>query len=459
MLAALAAAWVLLAAWQWQEFCAERKSARDALSRQADSIMNALVGGIQSHRRFGRFLEEQLQSALDELAKSEDLVAVGFFSADRRLAVFSGQTPCLDRSTPFEPGQFWDETGFRYAVSFHLSAETPGMGGGLGRGLGGGGGWGRGRVGPSRTLPDQDPLDSGGTCFAVLVLDRTGTDENIAHYAWMRLFVTIAGGLVILSVALAWRTTIRLAESRGQARLLEIESRHLRDLSQAAAGLAHETRNPLGLIRGWTQRWAQSLGDNLQQRRQVEAVIEECDRVTARINQFLAFARPCEPKKTAVCPADVATELMALLEPDLQMRGITLRANMPGPTILADREMLRQAFFNYLQNAIQFSPPGATVEICQKAWHNGAMRIEVADRGAGVSAEAIDRLFTPYHTTRADGTGLGLAIVRRIAVAHGWEAGYAPRAGGGSIFWLDTAPLPSGGCCGPTHEDVASPRR
>jgi len=54
-----------------------------------------------------------------------------------------------------------------------------------------------------------------------------------------------------------------------------------------------------------------------------------------------------------------------------------------------------------------------------------------------VPEEAVESLFTPYFTSRADGTGLGLAIVRRIAMVHGWESGYEPRPGGGSIFWLD----------------------
>jgi signal transduction histidine kinase len=61
----------------------------------------------------------------------------------------------------------------------------------------------------------------------------------------------------------------------------------------------------------------------------------------------------------------------------------------------------------------------------------------VADRGPGVEAKNVDKLFDPYFTTRADGTGLGLAIVRRLATAHGWQVGYTPRPGGGSIFWFD----------------------
>jgi signal transduction histidine kinase len=99
--------------------------------------------------------------------------------------------------------------------------------------------------------------------------------------------------------------------------------------------------------------------------------------------------------------------------------------------------MFRQALFNLLQNAVQWSPEGGTVEVALVRGHAGRWRIEVADRGPGVAAEAVGRLFSPYFTTRPTGTGLGLAIVRRIATAHGWEVGYTPRPGGGAVFWMD----------------------
>lgn len=443
-LAALALAWIALALWQWQEYQAECAAARDALRRQAESVTNALVGGIQSHRRLGRFLTEQLQVALDELAKSQDILAVAVVSADRRIATTAGKGDLLSPPTLVEPGEFWDQSGFRYVAAFQLSPEPPGHGGpGGGMGLGRGGGWGRGGSGRPWQSTDREPLAAGGRFFAAIVLDRDPTDQHVLHYARLRILVAVAGAVMIVCVALLWRATVRLAEARGQARLLEIEARHLRDLSQAAAGLAHETRNPLGLIRGWTQRWSQSAQADPQQRQQADAVMEECDRVTARINQFLAFARPCEPKMTDVRPAEVVAELTALLKPDVDAKHLTLASDLSAgdQAIRADREMLRQALFNLLQNAIEFSPAGGTVEVSAKKGRGGEVRIEVADRGPGVSADAVDLLFTPYHTTRSGGTGLGLAIVRRIAAAHGWQAGHTPRPGGGAIFWLQIASL------------------
>jgi signal transduction histidine kinase len=283
----------------------------------------------------------------------------------------------------------------------------------------------------------QGPFAPGKAVTAVLVVDRSRADTACRRAGWTRGSIVAAGWLVVLCMALAWRATVRLAEARGRARTLEIEARHFRDLNQAAAGLAHETRNPLALIRGWTQRLAETGADSRDGQQQAQAVIEECDRVTARINQFLAFVRPSEPKAERFDPAELVGELAVLLEPDLSAKHLRLGCMARGNTILADREMLRQALFNLLQNAIQAAPENGTVETSMGYGRDGRLRIEVADRGPGVSKEVAEKLFMPYFTTRAGGTGLGLAIVRRIAAAHGWEVGHTPRAGGGAIFWLD----------------------
>jgi signal transduction histidine kinase len=376
---------------------------------------------------------------LEELVKSKDVLAVAITSDDGSSLLSAGKTELLDRSSPLAEGKFWEAGGLRSVDEFQLAPPPT-------RPHGGGGGP-EGRPGrrnqPQQQLdtdPDfEHPFSAGGQFAAILVLDRRQADAQCRGAASLRIWVFSAGGLVLFCLALVWRATVRLAEARGHARLLESEARHLRELSQAAAGLAHETRNPLGLVRGWTQRLSQAGLDSPQQQQQAQVVVEECDRVTSRINQFLAFARPCEPKLAPVNVAEVVDELAALLEPDLEAKNLTLRrvARGPGVTIHADREMLRQALFNLVQNAVQSAPEGAAVETAVRCGPNGHRRIEVADRGPGVAADAVKSLFMPYFTTRSNGTGLGLAIVRRIATAHGWEAGYAPRPGGGSVFWLD----------------------
>ena len=258
------------------------------------------------------------------------------------------------------------------------------------------------------------------------------------HAFESHLLVTIAGALVLALVAIAWRTNVRIVAADGRNRLLESEAKHLRDLGQAAAGLAHETRNPLGLIRGWTQRLAEVDGDDLQRREHARAVMEECDRVTARINQFLAFARPRATEPQLVELEPLLNELGVLMQPDLDAKQVKLVQELGNKfaVIEADRELLRQSLFNLLQNAIQFSPPGGAVRITTRQTSGGACQISVIDQGPGVAPGQVGSLFTPYFTTRSGGTGLGLAIVQQIAHLHDWQVVYQPAEGGGAIFTL-----------------------
>jgi signal transduction histidine kinase len=245
------------------------------------------------------------------------------------------------------------------------------------------------------------------------------------------------GAIVLVCLALAWRASVRLVAAHGRAHVLETEARHWRDLSQAAAGLAHETRNPLGLIRGWTQRLAESDAHDPEREQHARAVIEECDRVTARINQFLAFAKPHKPSPEPVDVASLLDELAVILQPDLEAKEVELGREMScGCTVQADRELLRQALFNLVQNAIHFSPEGSAVGIQVDCRQNGGCRVAVSDRGPGVPEEAADSLFSPYFSTRPGGTGLGLAIVKHIAQAHQGRATVQSAPGEGSTFTI-----------------------
>jgi signal transduction histidine kinase len=425
-------AWAAFAVWHYRGYGHQRALIEETLHQQSHSVMNALVGGVRSHRRLGYFFEVQIRGLLDELVKSEDVLAVVICSEQGEPLLSAGQTELLHATSPMEPGDHWDPAGFRLVEFFDIAPRAPGGGGG-----GGGFGRGHGRHIVDDPHDEDSPFAGGGRFYAALLLDRQRCDRLRNQSAWSHFFVTAAAGLVLFCVALAWWASVRLVEARGRASVLETETRHFRELSQAAAGLAHETRNPLGLIRGWTQRLADVDMEQGQRQEHSRSVIEECDRVTARINQFLTFARPCAPEITQVDAREVIDELAGILQPDLEAKNLSLQCDDPPPaTIRADRELFRQVLFNLLQNAIQFSPPGDTVRITVRRLPSGCYRIAVADRGPGVSADAVDSLFTPYFTTRADGTGLGLAIVRRIATAHGWEAGYEPRPDGGAVFWL-----------------------
>ncbi|NLF73337.1 MAG: hypothetical protein GX575_30235 [Candidatus Anammoximicrobium sp.] len=432
----LVSAWAAFGVWQYRSCVRERQLIEETLHQQSHSVMAALVGGMQSHRRLGRFLELQLQGMLEELVKSADVIAVAVLGASDRPILGAGSVERLELRAPLSPGERWTAAGFQLVESFVL--QPPEAGAELGGGRGGGGGRGYGGRWRADAVEEDSVFAGGGQFRVALLLDRTQADQLNRRSAWSHAFVTAAGGLVLLCLALVWRAGVRMLDAQGRARLLEVEARHLRELSQAAAGLAHETRNPLGLIRGWTQRLLEDESHDPQREQHVRAVIEECDRVAARINQFLAFARPCDPVIGPVDPRQIVAELAMILQPDLDDKRLELRIDAaPDVTQLqADRELLRQALFNLIQNAVAFAPEGGTITISVVAEPGGQCRLDVADHGPGVAPQSVPLLFTPYFTTRPTGTGLGLAIIRRIASAHGWEAVYRPGADGGAVFSL-----------------------
>jgi signal transduction histidine kinase len=434
-LAVLLTALVALAAWQWDEYGHECELICGTVANSAESVMNALVGGVQSHRRLGPFFAEQVQDVLDGLANSDGVLAVALAASDGKTVLSAGKRELLDLTPPLKNIAKRLPGGFQQTQVFSLPEQRSGPGAGRGGGMGGGQGWGRQRQ-SEEALADS-PWTPGSSVTAALLLDCCRADAACRKAAWTRLSIVLAGWTLVVCAGIAWHTTVRLTEASGRVKMFEAEARHFRELSQAAAGLAHETRNPLGLIRGWTQRFADRAATQPEHRKEAQTVIEECDRLTARLNQFLAFARPAEPKQERFDLSVLTSELSHLLEPDLEMKHLTLKGVAPGHTVAADREMLREALFNLLQNAVQASEEHGEIETSIVAGRHGQWRIEVADRGKGIPPDLVSKLFTPYFTTRSGGAGLGLAIVRRVAAAHGWEAGYSPRSGSGAIFWLD----------------------
>ncbi len=429
-------AWTGFVAWQYQRLSYERELIGQSTRHSARSVMSALIGGIQSHRRLGRFFEQQLESMLVEVTDSGEVLAAEVRNDSGQPVMRAGRLELLADPPAIEPGDAWIDGGFRLVHHFHIEPVDDG---GPGWGPGGPGGMGMGRGMGRRQdelgdLPER--FGTGGTFYAVLVLDRGRHDQLVQRSVGSFVFVSIAGGLVLLSVALAWQASVRLVEAKGREQLLETETRHWRELSQAAAGLAHETRNPLGLIRGWTQRWAQFEDDPATQRQHAHAVIEECDRVTARINHFLAFARPCDPSLQPVDMEEMFDQLRLILQPDLESARLSMDFEAASGTrwIVADRELLRQLLFNLLQNAVQFAPEDSSVTIRLTPESSGTLTLAVVDRGPGVPPELEEAIFAPYFTTRPNGTGLGLAIVRRIALAHGWTLQVKQRTGGGAVF-------------------------
>jgi signal transduction histidine kinase len=204
------------------------------------------------------------------------------------------------------------------------------------------------------------------------------------------------------------------------------------------AGIAHEIRNPLGGMELFTGLLSEELAGR-PEAAHVERIRIELKTLSRVVDEFLDYAR-ARPLQAEPCALDgLVAEVGMLVQPIAAARGITVEASGRG-TCSADREKLRRALLNLARNAVEASPDGAAVEIAAHADGGGRAVIEILDRGPGLGAEAREKLFRPFFTTKERGTGLGLALAKKVADAHGGTLELLPRDGGGTVARLTLPP-------------------
>jgi signal transduction histidine kinase len=251
---------------------------------------------------------------------------------------------------------------------------------------------------------------------------------------WMRLIIGFLGTIGIAGYAVAWRSLVKTSELQLRLVRASEQNLHLKELNLAAAGLAHETRNPLNIIRGLAQLIAKHDQTPPDISAKSREIINETDRVTAQLNEFINYSRPREVRRAATDLSAVAGEVSRALNYDLEEKKIKLEVLAEPVIIEADEQLLRQALFNLVLNAIQAAPAQGTIRIRASRRNNQEAFIEISDNGPGVPPENRSEIFKPYFTTHSEGTGLGLSVVQQIVLAHGWEILCLPNEPAGALF-------------------------
>jgi len=460
--------WILICIWLFTEHRRVEQASRDALLNRATDIATSLSVVIRSSGRFGVVPRMVLEAILEELAKSDELISVALLDQEEEIVAAGGDPSKIDWETlqnspvsfgsetltvlkqielgrTFERRKKADSTGSTDSNSFSQDAKdspkeqhrpprefdrTPSK--------------------DSRKEQHRPPREHGRTPMEspsfrrrlwrsgsteemirkhglhqfVLVMSTQMAEDEITRDFWLRLALGGIALVAALGLAVAWRGMEKSAAL--QLRLVRSEERaaHLEEKNIAAAGLAHETRNPLNIIRGIAQMLSKDSEAPSKVRPMTEELMEEVDRVTSRLNAFLEYSKPLNPELIPIDVADVLQDVVRTLEMDREDMDVSLILDVDRITIAADKELLRQLIFNLLLNALQSSPEGGKVKVdfstCQT---NGAV-LEIRDTGPGVPEADQEDIFRPYFTTRQDGTGLGLAIVRQIVQAHGWDITY-----------------------------------
>ena len=210
-----------------------------------------------------------------------------------------------------------------------------------------------------------------------------------------------------------------------------------------AAGVAHELGNPLNSLTIHLQLIARKLQklkaahDAEPLARSIAVCQEEVKRLDGIITNFLEAIRPRPPDLAETSLVDVLNEVLRFQAGELENRGIAVEAETQAelPPILADRNQLKQVFFNLIANAVEAMGPGGKLKIKSRA-DDDSVYLMFGDSGVGIRPEDFSQLFQPYHTTKPGGHGLGLMIVQRIMREHGGQVGIESKEGVGTVVTL-----------------------
>lgn len=195
-------------------------------------------------------------------------------------------------------------------------------------------------------------------------------------------------------------------------------------IGRLAAGLAHEVRNPIASIRGSIEVLGQNLNLQGTDRRLMDIVLRESDRLDGTIAEFLDFSRPKQLTRSLTDVIAIVDEVLLLLSTNAG-EAIRVVREYPDASVKAyvDPAQIRQALWNLSRNALDVMPGGGTLRVALRVGTRGGegrdvVELTVEDTGPGVPPEHLPHIFEPFYTTKPRGTGLGLAIVHRIIEEH-----------------------------------------
>ncbi len=203
-------------------------------------------------------------------------------------------------------------------------------------------------------------------------------------------------------------------------------SERLAAMGQVAATIAHEIGTPLNSISGHVGLLARGLADDAEAQRRVRIINHQLESIVGSVRALLRRTHKAYVPFEPIDVNGVIVELLRLVSPTLDARGIVARAELADflPPVLASRDGLQQVFLNLVNNSMDAMSAGGQLLIATRRGPNGSTEVVVEDTGPGIPAGASDRVFEPMWTTKATGSGFGLAIVRDIIAACGGQIEY-----------------------------------
>ncbi len=293
---------------------------------------------------------------------------------------------------------------------------------------------------PPGMLSLEDCLKTGSTVRRMQMTYRAPNSQNMVlgiGFSPIRAADGTIGGAILLLTDLTEITALQQ-----EVRLKE----HMAALGEMAAGIAHEFKNSLATISGYSQLLESA---TLEETHVFAAkIVSETQFLAKIVNEFLNFSRPLSLVAAQVDTRRLVEDSFAEIHDRGKFPGVTLEMTGEFPTIQADATLLRQAFSNLLRNgceAIGDKKAGRLLVQSHLEQEDGRQMVKMnfQDEGGGIEAGNLDKVFIPFFTTKNSGTGLGLPLVHKIVVNHNGKIAVENVPGMGASFTV-TLPLTTG---------------
>jgi two-component system, NtrC family, sensor histidine kinase PilS len=213
------------------------------------------------------------------------------------------------------------------------------------------------------------------------------------------------------------------------------EQTSLAKLGEMAAVIAHEVKNPLAGVRGAIQIIGTRLPKDSKDALIVGEIVSRIDALNELMKDLLLFARPPQPKVALVDMGTLVTTTANLLRGDPAFAQVSVRVDGGPARALGDAELLKIVFVNLLVNAAHAMQGRGTIHVSLTSIAD-ICQIVFADEGPGIPVAVLEKIFTPFFTTKARGSGLGLPTVRRLIEAHQGTISIACPSAGGTVVTI-----------------------
>jgi len=308
-------------------------------------------------------------------------------------------------------------------------------------------------MGPLLVLPSMLPwrglmaaavaLVAGGA-LAISLMPAAWRGPTVSDPAWT--VMTVLTVLTVMTIATSHAAGVnrtlhasRCQIDRSNELMAHQAFSRARELEQMSAQLSHELKNPLGAIKTLVQLSARDVTD-AKSRERLRVAETEIERMNCILKEYLSFTRPFEKLRSE--PVELGAlvdEVLQLLGPGAAGSGVSLRREGEA-RVEVDPRRLREALVNLVANALEATPRGGSVEVAI-AQRSLAVEVAVRDSGRGMPPEVLEKVGTPFFTTREQGTGLGVVLARAAFVQHGGALQYTSAEGRGTIA-TGILPLP-----------------